>query len=102
MKPQFKMNPFTVPRAIPMIGVYTRAYFKQFSLESEAHDAERRNSYPGWRERNPSLPPDKRPCCTSVPIAGKFRLIDIPMSNCIYSELAQVFILTKTHELGMM
>ncbi len=31
----------------------------------------------------------------SVPIAGKFRLIDIPMSNCIYSELAQVFILTQ-------
>ncbi len=31
----------------------------------------------------------------SVPIAGKFRLIDIPMSNCIHSELDAIFILTQ-------
>ncbi|MCZ6678746.1 MAG: glucose-1-phosphate adenylyltransferase [Candidatus Poribacteria bacterium] len=31
----------------------------------------------------------------SVPIAGKFRLIDIPMSNSIHSELEKIFILTQ-------
>ncbi|MEW6750041.1 MAG: sugar phosphate nucleotidyltransferase [Candidatus Latescibacterota bacterium] len=31
----------------------------------------------------------------SVPIAGKFRLIDIPLSNCMHSELKEVFILTQ-------
>ena len=31
----------------------------------------------------------------SVPIAGKFRLIDIPLSNCIHSELDEIFILTQ-------
>jgi glucose-1-phosphate adenylyltransferase len=31
----------------------------------------------------------------NVPIAGKFRLIDIPMSNCIHSELEEIFILTQ-------
>ncbi|MEW6755148.1 MAG: sugar phosphate nucleotidyltransferase [Candidatus Latescibacterota bacterium] len=31
----------------------------------------------------------------SVPIAGKFRLIDIPLSNCMHSELREVFILTQ-------
>jgi glucose-1-phosphate adenylyltransferase len=31
----------------------------------------------------------------SVPIAGKFRLIDIPLSNCIHSDLREVYILTQ-------
>lgn len=31
----------------------------------------------------------------SVPIAGKFRLVDIPVSNCINSELDEIFILTQ-------
>ena len=31
----------------------------------------------------------------SVPIAGKFRLIDIPMSNCIHSGIEQTYILTQ-------
>ena len=30
-----------------------------------------------------------------VPFAGKFRLIDIPMSNCIHSGLERIFILTQ-------
>ncbi len=31
----------------------------------------------------------------AVPIAGRFRLIDIPISNCIHSDLKQIFILTQ-------
>jgi glucose-1-phosphate adenylyltransferase len=31
----------------------------------------------------------------AVPIAGRFRLIDIPISNCIHSELRKIFILTQ-------
>jgi glucose-1-phosphate adenylyltransferase len=31
----------------------------------------------------------------AVPIAGKFRLIDIPISNCIHSNIKQIFILTQ-------
>jgi glucose-1-phosphate adenylyltransferase len=31
----------------------------------------------------------------AVPIAGKFRLIDIPISNCIHSELVRIFVLTQ-------
>lgn len=31
----------------------------------------------------------------AVPIAGKFRLIDIPISNCIHSGLRKIFILTQ-------
>lgn len=31
----------------------------------------------------------------AVPIAGKFRLIDIPISNCIHSDLRKIFILTQ-------
>ena len=31
----------------------------------------------------------------SVPMAGKFRLIDIPMSNCIHSGLEEIWILTQ-------
>ncbi len=31
----------------------------------------------------------------AVPIAGRFRLIDIPLSNCIHSGLRRIFILTQ-------
>lgn len=31
----------------------------------------------------------------AVPIAGKFRLIDIPISNCLNSEIRQIFVLTQ-------
>jgi len=31
----------------------------------------------------------------AVPIAGKFRLIDIPVSNCLHSEVDRIFVLTQ-------
>lgn len=31
----------------------------------------------------------------AVPIGGKFRLIDIPMSNCLHSNVRKIFILTQ-------
>jgi glucose-1-phosphate adenylyltransferase len=31
----------------------------------------------------------------AVPIGGKFRLIDIPMSNCLHSDIRKIFILTQ-------
>ena len=31
----------------------------------------------------------------AVPIAGKYRLVDIPISNCINSGIKQMFVLTQ-------
>ena len=31
----------------------------------------------------------------AVPIAGKFRLIDIPISNCLHSDVCRIFVLTQ-------
>src|SRR5207253_6939899 len=31
----------------------------------------------------------------AVPIAGKYRLIDIPISNCINSDLKRIYVLTQ-------
>src|SRR6267154_4270750 len=31
----------------------------------------------------------------AVPVAGKYRLIDIPISNCIHSGLIRIFVLTQ-------
>jgi len=31
----------------------------------------------------------------AVPLAGKHRLIDIPISNCINSEITKIFVLTQ-------
>ncbi|MBT4500879.1 MAG: glucose-1-phosphate adenylyltransferase [Gemmatimonadetes bacterium] len=36
-----------------------------------------------------------------VPIAGRFRLIDIPLSNCIHSELDEIFILTQFNSISL-
>ena len=31
----------------------------------------------------------------AVPLAGKYRLVDIPISNCLNSELRRIFLLTQ-------
>src|SRR5215813_6664575 len=31
----------------------------------------------------------------AVPLGGKYRLIDVPVSNCINSNISQIFILTQ-------
>lgn len=31
----------------------------------------------------------------AVPIAGKYRLVDIPISNCLNSEIRRIFVLTQ-------
>lgn len=34
-------------------------------------------------------------CKPAVPLAGKYRLVDIPISNCLHSNLNQIFVLTQ-------
>src|SRR5512140_2576896 len=37
----------------------------------------------------------------AVPIAGKYRLIDIPISNCIHSGLSEIFVLTQFNSVSL-
>lgn len=37
----------------------------------------------------------------AVPIAGKYRLIDIPISNCIHSELNRIYVLTQFNSVSL-
>ena len=37
----------------------------------------------------------------SVPIAGKFRLVDIPISNCLHSGLEKIFVLTQFNSVSL-
>ncbi len=37
----------------------------------------------------------------SVPIAGKFRLVDIPISNCFHSGLERIYILTQFNSVSL-
>lgn len=37
----------------------------------------------------------------SVPIAGKFRLVDIPVSNCLHSGMERIFILTQFNSVSL-
>jgi glucose-1-phosphate adenylyltransferase len=36
-------------------------------------------------------------CKPAVPLAGKYRLVDIPISNCINSNVNRIFLLTQFH-----
>ena len=36
-------------------------------------------------------------CKPAVPLAGKYRLVDIPISNCLNSSINRIFILTQFH-----
>jgi len=40
-------------------------------------------------------PLTKYRCKPAVPIAGKYRLIDVPVSNCIHSSIERIFVLTQ-------
>ncbi len=40
-------------------------------------------------------PLTKERCKPAVPLAGKYRLVDIPISNCINSDLNRIFLLTQ-------
>ncbi len=37
----------------------------------------------------------------AVPIAGKYRLIDIPISNCVHSGLTRIFVLTQFNSVSL-
>ena len=37
----------------------------------------------------------------AVPVAGKYRLIDIPISNCINSGLNQIYVLTQFNSVSL-
>ncbi len=37
----------------------------------------------------------------AVPIGGKFRLIDIPISNCIHSDIRKIYILTQFNTMSL-
>ncbi len=37
----------------------------------------------------------------AVPIAGKYRLVDIPISNCINSDIRQIFLLTQFNSVSL-
>src|SRR5512138_1624323 len=37
----------------------------------------------------------------AVPIAGKYRLIDIPISNCIHSGMERLFVLTQFNSVSL-
>jgi len=37
----------------------------------------------------------------AVPIAGKFRLVDIPISNCINADIKRMFVLTQFNSAGL-
>ena len=37
----------------------------------------------------------------AVPIAGKFRLVDIPISNCINSQIRHIFLLTQYNSVSL-
>jgi glucose-1-phosphate adenylyltransferase len=37
----------------------------------------------------------------AVPIAGKYRLIDIPIANCIHSGLSRIFVLTQFNSVSL-
>lgn len=43
----------------------------------------------------PPSPPPKNTSQPAVPFAGLFRLIDVPVSNCIHSGISNIYVLTQ-------
>lgn len=47
------------------------------------------------------FPLTKHRCKPAVPMGGKYRLIDIPLSNCIHSGLRQIYVLTQFNSVSL-
>jgi glucose-1-phosphate adenylyltransferase len=47
------------------------------------------------------FPLTKHRCKPAVPLGGKYRLIDIPLSNCINSGLRQIYVLTQFNSVSL-
>ena len=50
--------------------------------------------YIRWRCRYQIVSFNGHPSKPAVPIAGKYRLVDIPISNCLNSSINSMFVLT--------
>ncbi|MFN9236632.1 MAG: sugar phosphate nucleotidyltransferase, partial [Planctomyces sp.] len=37
----------------------------------------------------------------AVPVAGKYRLIDVPISNCINSQISRIYVLTQFNSVSL-
>src|SRR5579862_5757270 len=40
-------------------------------------------------------------CKPAVPLAGKYRLIDIPISNCLNSDINRIYLLTQFNSVSL-
>src|SRR3989449_10125638 len=98
---------------LPNLAGYESPAFDRFSMQSSAvillHHATPERSSGGTRmaaEKVLALilgggagqrlfPLTKRRAKPAVPLGGKYRLIDIPVSNCINSGINRIFILTQ-------
>src|SRR5881296_1210174 len=49
----------------------------------------------GGGEGRRLFPLTKERAKPAVPMAGKYRLVDIPISNCINSDIRQIYVLTQ-------
>src|ERR1051326_8203508 len=49
----------------------------------------------GGGEGRRMFPLTKERAKPAVPMAGKYRLVDIPISNCINSDIRQIYVLTQ-------
>ncbi len=49
----------------------------------------------GWGAARRLAPLTTERCKPAVPLAGKYRLVDIPISNCINSDINRIFLLTQ-------
>ena len=55
----------------------------------------RARHHPRRRPRVPPLPAHRARSKPAVPIGGKYRLIDMPISNCLHADIRRIFVLTQ-------
>ena len=53
------------------------------------------------RTRHAAVSADQHRSKPAVPLAGKYRLIDIPLSNCINSGLNRIYVLTQFNSISL-
>ena len=63
--------------------------------------ARRHRRHSGWRQGHTSRAPHRLRSKPAVPIGGKYRLIDIPISNCVHSQMNRIFILTQYNSVSL-
>ena len=91
----------TAPRPNAKPELVQPFWADRHSAASARHDAADARRHHGWRRGHASVPADQRSRQAGRAAGRKYRLVDIPISNCLNSGLRSIYVLTQFNSMSL-